>query len=197
MTRQRRVRISSGVGRPNIHQPFHVTKWEGMQKRGVYQAENGRVGADSQCNGEDRGGREARGFAQHAHAKAQILNQAVEQVDAAGFPALFLCAFYSAKLDARPPQRLLPRSATAHQILCERLDVEVQLRNHLPFHPRAPQQSAHPGYKPPPRLHTSSTLARKISGEAMLKPLGRVAALIRTSTPQWDPRASPAARGCK
>ena len=105
-----------------------------------------------------------------------------------------LGSLYAAELNTRPPQRFFSRHAIAQQILRERLDVKAQLRIHLAFHPRAPQQRAHPRPHLAPQPHTSFLHLDKQLVPENPRTLAHKLPLIRTSTPPSDPRASPAAR---
>jgi hypothetical protein len=57
------------------HQPARVGVGQRKEEDAVDDAENGRVGADTQSHGEERDGGDAGGLVQHAESKAQILCQ--------------------------------------------------------------------------------------------------------------------------
>src|SRR6516162_10788742 len=112
----------------NAHQPVCVFRWTWPQYKRIKRSKDRRVYTDPKRQGQNRRHGEARAFADHAQAEAQILDKPVDQVDASRLAALFFGALDPAKLDARTPQRFLSRHAAAHQILGERLDMEAQLR---------------------------------------------------------------------
>src|SRR5262249_29421625 len=100
--------------------------------------------------------------AEQSRPTAQIRQQVLCEVYAAGVAALFLGALDAAKLDARSPHRCRARHAAADQVLRIRPNVKAQFRSHLALYPRAPQNGPYPGSKPAPESHTSSGVVPKI-----------------------------------
>src|SRR5205085_5767077 len=96
------------------HQPVWLWVRQRLDKPSVDVAEYCGICANPQRESEDSDCSKSRGFPQHAEAIAQILNQAVDQVDAAGFAAFLFGALNAAKLNPRPPQRLFSRHAAPH-----------------------------------------------------------------------------------
>jgi hypothetical protein len=67
-----------------------VLHWKRAEESCVHQAEDGDVGANAKGEREDSDCREAAIFAQHADAKADILNESFEQMARAYFSSRFL-----------------------------------------------------------------------------------------------------------
>src|SRR5436309_28089 len=122
--------------------------------------ENCRVESDSQSQRENYGGSKSWILAQHAQAIAKVLDEAFDEVKAAGVAAFFLGTLKAAKLDARAPQRFFARHTAANQIFGECLDVEAQLRIHLAFHPGSSQDGQQPKSEASPESHFSSLMSQ-------------------------------------
>ena len=131
------------------------------EKEAACYGENCRVQSDSQSQRENYGGSKSWILAQHAQAIAKVLDEAFDEVNAAGVAAFFFRAFNSAKLQPRSPQSLVARHAAADQVLCECFDVKTQLRIHLTFHPGAPQDRQHARPKTAPDRHFSSLIPQR------------------------------------
>src|SRR5437879_11148415 len=76
------------------------------EKEAACYGENCRVQSDSQSQRENYGGSKSWILAQHAQAIAKVLDEAFDEVNAAGVAAFFFRAFNSAKLQPRSPQSL-------------------------------------------------------------------------------------------
>src|SRR5207244_7464955 len=69
---------------PDSHQTLGILIGKVSQKDGIYNAENGGVGADAEGKSENRNGGEAGFVGQHAQAEAQILPQCLDKRFPAG-----------------------------------------------------------------------------------------------------------------
>src|SRR5712692_270501 len=116
--------------------------------------ENCRVQSDSQSQRENYGGSKSWILAHHAQAVAKVLDEAFDEVNAAGVAAFFFGPLNAAAFDAGATVSFLPRHAAAHQILGIRLNVETQFRVHLAFHAGPPQHGPQPGPNAAPHRHT-------------------------------------------
>src|SRR5215469_11562070 len=83
-----------------------LAPWRPPQQKSAHHAEHRGVHGDAKRQSDNGNCSEARIFAQRPRGKRTVLRQSVECGDAARFAAFFLRAFHTAKLDARPPQRL-------------------------------------------------------------------------------------------
>src|SRR5437016_7552916 len=137
--------------------------------------ENCRVQSDSQSQRENYGGSKSWIFAQHAQAIAKVLDEAFDEVKAAGVAAFFFGPLDVAEFDAGATVSLLPRHAAAHQIFAEGFDVEAEFRVHLVFHARPPQHGTQPGPQPIQQPHTFSSRMRKLP--VIIAVLTRISAL--------------------
>src|SRR5204862_825792 len=84
------------------HQPVRVLVWEGSKQHGVDDAENGGVGADTEREGQDRGGREHRRAGQLPNRIGRVLTKVVDQLQAPRFAAPLLPAHLIAELASSP-----------------------------------------------------------------------------------------------
>ncbi len=143
-------------------QPVEAGDRQPAQQQGVGRAEDGGVGADAERQGEHRDGGEARILAQHARAEAQVSRQGLGESHAERVPAFLLGAIDAAEVQPRLPHRRRPRHAAADQVLGVRLEVEAELRIHVAFPARAPEDGPRPGTQAAPESHTSSGVVRRI-----------------------------------
>src|SRR6267142_460464 len=150
-----------------------IFSWRLAEKEATCHGENCRVQSDSQSQRENYCGSKSWILAQHAQAIAEVLDEAFDEVNAAGVAAFFFGPLNAAEFDAGAMVSFLPRHAAAHQIFSERFDVETELRVHLVFYASPPHHGAQPEPQPIPQPHTSSG----VTSNTPAKPT----ALIRTS----------------
>jgi hypothetical protein len=86
---RRSVRLAALVRGQNVDQPLRLAERQRAQERGVQQSEDGHVGANTESEGEDGDGGEARRLSQHAEPLAKVLPGGFEEMSTAGSAAGF------------------------------------------------------------------------------------------------------------
>src|SRR5882762_1971597 len=76
--------------------------------------ENRRVQSNSESQRENYGGSKSWILAHHTQAITKVLDEAFDEVNAAGVAAFFFGPLHAAELDAGAPVSFLPRHAAAH-----------------------------------------------------------------------------------
>src|SRR5215469_9974955 len=89
------------------HQMLGIVYGQRSQQDGIHQAEDGRVGADAESEGEHGNASEAGRFAEHAESEAEVLQQGVEEGQAAAFAVDFSGLLEAAKVEQRLAAGLL------------------------------------------------------------------------------------------
>ena len=130
--------------------PFENDKLVGIangqraKKCSINQAEDGGVRSDAEREGDDCHGRERGRFAQYSHCEAQILNEVLNPIYAAGVAALLFGLLDTAQVDSRAAVRLLlrhPLRPAKQRPQPQWNRVQPMLRSHSPDSPLLVSQS--------------------------------------------------------
>src|SRR5215472_7159346 len=91
-----------------------MRKRQGLQENPFDYAEDHGVGGYAKRQSEDSDGAEARGFAQDAHRVAEVMNQHLNELQAAGLAALLLDLRQATEFQTRAPLGLFARQPRSH-----------------------------------------------------------------------------------
>ena len=100
---------------------------ERLEEDAAHHREEGGVGADAEREGHDRDGGEAGAAPEDAQAVAQVLEQRLDEADAARVAVLLLDRLDAAELEAGAPHRLVFAQAGAAVLVRLHLEVEAEL----------------------------------------------------------------------
>src|ERR1041384_48609 len=89
------------------HKARRISHRKRAQSERIHNAKNGGVGADTERESQYGDKSESRILAQHSEGMARVLQESLEDVNAARFAAFFLSAFNSTELDAGAAQCFL------------------------------------------------------------------------------------------
>jgi hypothetical protein len=120
-----------GARRPDQDEILRLGKRQGTQEHGVDDAEDRRVGADAEGQGQHRDGGEAGIFPQHANAETQIPREVLQHGQAAAVPHLLLDRFDAAELEQRVPARRFGRHACPQVVFHMEGEMALQLFGEL------------------------------------------------------------------
>src|SRR6267154_6827382 len=126
------------------HKAGRVSYRKGTQSERIHNAKNGGVSADAERKSQYNYKSKSGVLAQRSEGVTQILQERVEDVDAACFAAFFFGAVDPAEFQTGSPHRFLAIHTAADKILREAFDMETQLRIHFVFHARAPESGVQP-----------------------------------------------------
>ena len=127
----------------NQHEAITIRVRERFEQHAVDDAEDRRVGADAQAEGDDRDGGEARALAKRSRAVFQVLHEVLEPAHTARVTCFFLVLFHGSKVPHRSCTRRLGGHALANVLFGFHLDVKAHFRIELPVHAGAVPHGAH------------------------------------------------------
>src|SRR5213082_2956486 len=102
---------------PETIELLRVRYWQRLQHHRINECENRRGGPDAQGKREHNSSREARRFPQHAQTKAQILNEVLNPVYAAGVAAFLFGLLDTTQVESRAAVRFFLRHPLSDVLL--------------------------------------------------------------------------------
>jgi hypothetical protein len=99
----------------------------------IHQAEDRRVGPDSQGERQDGHRGESQCLSHRSDGVADVLPKLVDEAQPPRLPAFFHHALHTAELETRAPRRFCRRDASAHEVAGVRIHVEAHLVVHAGF----------------------------------------------------------------
>ena len=155
-------RLAAAAIRQQLDQAFRLPDGQGLQHRGVDEAEDRGVRADAESERRDRREREARALSKDTTGVPHVPGELFDQAGPANIAALVLHLIEAAELEAGPPARVRLAHARPHVVRDLALDVIAQLGVELRF-------QATPAEQPRPPGHDASP-----SAVLMIKPIASV-----------------------
>ncbi len=131
--RNRALRIDLAHG----HEPVRLVNRQRPEQEAVDQGEDGRRRADAQGERQDGRGRVASRFREHARRVAHILEERLDEGDAAGVAARFLGLLLAAERQPGVPPRLVRLDSALDGRLRLALDVQTDLLVEVRLHAAA------------------------------------------------------------